>query len=183
MASKQESNTAYYEMARQIAKVEKELGMERWVRLEILMETSRSEKGATEQRMAFYDLPVEVYLRREWVIRWRAARIQCQHPRNTVRTFSDYYRRMKGNDMGMQKDIDTFTRAKAQVTIQRKNLEAYIEAQRYNMFFNEAEDPTLQQVKAKLAEREQQVKDAEQRLIQKVKEYEAAHRATREEAV
>lgn len=171
MASRQENNSSYYEMAKEIAKVEKDLGFERWVRIEIAMETTRTEHGTENKRMAFYDLPVWVYQRREWVIRWRAARIQCQHPRNQVRTFSDYYRRMNGNDLGMQQDIDKFISSKAAVTRQRNNLERYLAERRQDMFFDEASDQTLQDVKAKLAEREQQVREAEQRLIQKVKEY------------
>lgn len=174
-ASKQESNSAYYEMAKQIAKVEKELGFDRWVRIGILMETRRTEHGTEEQRMAFYDLPLDVYQRREWVIRWRAARIQCQHPRNQVRTFCDYYRRMKGNDIGMQQDIDKFTRAKASVTIQRKNIEEYIARQRQDMFWHEDCDQKLQEIVARLAKAEQSVAEAEQRLIQKVKEYQEQH--------
>lgn len=180
--NKQESNSAYYEMAKEIAKVERELGMERWVRLEILMETGRTEHGAEEQRMAFYDFPVEVYLRREWVIRWRAARIQCQHPRNTVRTFSDYYRRMKGNDLGMQADIDKFTRAKASVTIQKKNVEAYIARQREDMFWQEENDQKLKNVRERLTKAEQSVAEAEQRLIQKVEEYQRQHQKEGEAA-
>lgn len=138
MANRQESNSSYYEMAKEIAKVEKDLGFERWVRIEIAMETTRTEHGTENKRMAFYDLPVWVYQRREWVIRWRAARIQCQHPRNQVRTFSDYYRRMNGNDLGMQQDIDKFISSKAAVTRQRNNLERYLAERRQDMFFDEA---------------------------------------------
>ena len=174
-ASKQESNSGYYEMAKEITKVEKELGFERWVRLEILMETRRTEKGTEEKRMAFYDLPLDVYQRREWVIRWRAARIQCQHPRNTVRTFSDYYRRMKGNDLGMQQDIDKFIATKAAVTRQRKNIEEYLARQRQNLFFDEANNQNLKAIIEKLEQREQDVKHAEWRLKAKVETYMAQH--------
>ncbi len=170
MASKQESNSEYFEMAKQIAKVEKELGFERWVRIEITVQ------GTTEERAYFYDLPRDVYERREWVIRWRAAKIQCQNPRKQVRTFHDYYRRMNGNDMGMQKDIDTFIAAKAAVTKHRRNVERYIATQKQDMFFDEANDPTIQMAKRRLEEREESVRRAEQRLIQKVKEYRNQHR-------
>ncbi len=169
MASKQESNSAYYEMAKQIAKTEKELGFERWVRIEITVQ------GTTEERAYFYDLPRDVYERREWVIRWRAARIQCQNPRRQVRTFHDYYRRMSGNDLGMQKDIDTFIAAKAAVTKQRNNLERYIASQKQDMFFDEANDPTIQMAKRRLEEREESVRQAEIRMNKKVQEYMTQH--------
>ena len=42
MASRQESNSSYYEMAKEIAKIEKELQMERWVRIGIHVEKTSS---------------------------------------------------------------------------------------------------------------------------------------------
>ncbi len=167
----QESNREYFEMARLIAKTEKELGFERWVRIEITVQ-----HGTTEERAYFYDLPRDVYERREWVIRWRAAKIQCQHPMGLVRTFNDYYRRMNGNDLGMQKDIDRFIATKASVTRHRKSIERYIATQKQDLFFDETKDPTIQKALERLREREESVRQAELRLIQKVKDYQEQHR-------
>ena len=171
----QESNREYYEMAKEIAKIEKELQMERWVRIGIHIEKTRDEHGGTTELVHLYDLPDWVATRRDWVIRWRAAKIQCQNPKRQVTTYRDYYRRIKGEDIGMQKDIDTFIAAKAAVTRQRNNLERYLAQQRQDLFFDEEADQNLKEIKEKIAEREKDVRHAEWRLKAKVDEYMATH--------
>lgn len=70
----------------------------------------------------------------------------------------------------MQKDIDIFVAAKAQLSKQKRALAEYIEYQRNNnMFYNEETDEQTLKYKAKLAIKEQNVADAEARLIEKVR--------------
>lgn len=164
----QESANEYFEEAREIAKIEKQQGIERWVIIGIY----RQEQTACQQRVWKYDLPVRVAEKYKWVIRWRTARLQCMYPKSLVTTCYDYYRRVAGVNIGMQKELAQFVAAKAKITKQKNNISKYVTQQKNtNMFFDEETDEQLQKVKAKLCRAEEQWKEASKRLIAKVKEY------------
>ena len=169
MASKQESLHDYYQMSKEIAKIEKNLDIERWVKIAVLYKHEGS-----ETMLYHYDLPVWQYRKWEWVIRWRQAKLQCQHPRECVTLAFDYYKKVMGCNIGMQQDIDKFVAAKAQVTKQERIITAYVADQKKsNLFFNEETDEQLNKVKAKLQSKKEIVALAEQRLIDKVKDYQS----------
>lgn len=169
MASKQESLHDYYEMAREIAKIEKNLDIERWVK--IIISYKHEDREIVLYR---YDLPVWQYEKWEWVIRWRKAKLQCQHPRELVSQGFDYYKKVMGENIGMQQDIDRFVAAKARVTKQERILAKYITDQKKsNFFFNEETDEQVMKAKAKLKASKESVALAEQRLINKVKYYQS----------
>lgn len=71
---KQESISDWFQMAKDLAKAEKELKIEKWVQITI---EYNDEVKHEPVRLFIYDLPREVYERRRWVIRWRLARFQC----------------------------------------------------------------------------------------------------------
>jgi len=78
----------------QIKKQEEKEGIERWVFIDIVFHPTR-EDGKTDYykrtRIFKYDLPRDVYEKRDWVVRWRIAYLQCQYPRNQVTAFYTYY--------------------------------------------------------------------------------------------
>lgn len=78
-----------------------------------------------------------------------------------------------GENIGMQKDLNKFLAAKAQVTRQERVIRQYIEQKRNegDMFYNESEDEDLAKAIAKLQTKKEMVAQAEARLIEKVKEY------------
>lgn len=170
MASKQESNQDYFERAKAIARAERELGFEQWDKISIERE---GDKPGEYVRLYGYDLPRKMAERYEWVIRWRAARLQCQYPRYTVRVFHSLYRRIKGANIGMQQDIDRFISAKAQVSRLENALEDYVAEQKENnLFYDEATDLLTVKSRAKLAAKRDNVAQAEARLKEKVRTYE-----------
>ena len=70
--SKQESMGDWFQMAKDYAKAEKELKIERWVYISI----EYKDEGKLEPvRLFSYNLPREVYERRRWVIRWRLSKL------------------------------------------------------------------------------------------------------------
>ena len=167
---KQESLSDYFEMAKEIARAEKELGIERWDRICI----GRDGNKEGEYILLYsYDLPRDIAEKYNWVIRWRAAKLQCQYPRYCVRVYHSPYSKVMGEDIGMQKDLDRFVAAKAQVTRQERVISQYVEQKRKegDMFYNESEDEDLAKAIAKLQTKKEMVAQAEDRLIQKVKEY------------
>lgn len=78
---KQESMGDWFQMAKDYAKAEKELKIEQWVEVTIYY-------GYAEKQVSLYhyNLPREMYLRYQWVIRWRMAKLQCQYPKQIVST-------------------------------------------------------------------------------------------------
>ena len=165
--TKQESLHDYYEMAKLIAKVEKELKVERWVKISFSYK-----KDHKETFLWHYDIPVCLYERREWVIRWRRAKLQCLYPREYVEIGFFYYKKVQGINIGMQAELDRFISAKAQLTKQKNILNAYVDRKRKenDLFYNEEQDETLQKARAKLALKERNVIEAEERLKRKILE-------------
>jgi hypothetical protein len=113
-----------------------------------------------------YDLPRELMERYRWVIRWRTARLQCQHPRQSITTWYSYYDKRTGLKTGFDSCLSKLAAAKAQITKARRSREAYIAAQRekYPMFYNPATDPDLQKFDDKLARKEENCRMAEENL-------------------
>lgn len=168
-AGKQESLQDYFLMAKEIAKEEKNLGIEHWDGISIQRD---GDKAGEYVRLYHYDLPRQLAEKYDWVIRWRAAKLQCQYPRYCVRVYHSPYKKVMGVNIGMQKDIDTFVAAKAQYTKQSRTLDDYISKQKAsNMFFNEDTDQEVVRFKAKLERKKENIEQAEARLIEKVKQY------------
>lgn len=173
MAGKQESLSDYYEEAKEIARIEKGLGNEMWDRVSI--ERSGDKEGE-HIALYSYDLPRSIAEKYEWVLRWRTAKLQCQYPRYTVRCYHGLYRKIAGENIGMQEDLDKFIASKAQLSKQQRRLDEYIAHEKENnIFFDESADEQVVKVKAKIERNRQIVAEAEARLIEKVKQYKAKH--------
>lgn len=169
MASKQESLQDYFLMAKEIAKAEKELSIERWDAISICR---TGDKEGDSIYLYRYDLPSHIAEKYDWVIRWRAARLQCQYPRYRVTIYHSPYSKVMGENIGMQKDIDIFVAAKAQFTKQQHVIDGYISYQKANnLFFDEDTDEELIKAKAKLLKKKKDIEQAEARLMEKVKQY------------
>lgn len=173
MAGKQESLSDYYEEAKEIARIEKELGIEMWDRVSI--ERSGDKEGE-HIALYSYDLPRSIAEKYEWVLRWRTAKLQCQYPRYIVWCYHGLYRKIAGENIGMQEDLDKFIASKAQLSKQQRRLDEYIAYEKENnIFFDESADEQVVKVKAKIERNRQIVAEAEARLIEKVKQYKAKH--------
>lgn len=163
---KQESMGDWFQMAKEYAKAEKELKIERWVYISI----EYKDEGKLEPvRLFSYNLPREVYERRRWVIRWRLSKLQCQYPKQYVECFHSYYDRRSGESLGFESCLSKLISTKAQVTKAERTMYDYIERNRqHNLFFDEATDEALVKFRYKLERKKEHVDECEKRLEQLV---------------
>ena len=166
---RQENCDDLYELARDYARAESELGVQHWV----FIEFTRDMEDRTSERIFSYNLPREVYERRRWVVRWREAALVCRFPRSSVKVYHSYYDRRLGNDVSLTTDLRKLVSAKAQVTKARRKMDEYVSWNRANnLFFDEDTDEELARFREKLARKVSGVQDAENRMRQKIEELE-----------
>lgn len=162
---KQESVSDWFQMAKDLAKAEKELKIEKWVEVTIYY-------GYAEKQVSLYhyNLPREMYFRYQWVIRWRVAKFQCQCPKQTVSTSLYFYDKRSGESMEVGSCLSKLISAKAQVTKAERMMNKYIEYNRqHNLFFDEETDEELVKFKEKLERKKANVAECEKRLEELVK--------------
>lgn len=133
---------------RYLAKAERELKIERWVFIYI----EYKDEGGNYVRLHKYDLPRELAERYDWVIRWRAAKYQCQYPRYCINVYHSYYDKQTGLSLGWQSDLSALVSAKAQITKAKNREQEYLTAMRNsgNLFWDESTDEQLKAFRAKL---------------------------------
>ena len=162
----QERIDDFMQIAKDYAKAEKELEVQRWVFISI-----EQTDGMNSERLFSYDLPREVYERRRWVIEWRKARLVCRYPKGNVNCFFSYYDKRLGTDARLNEDLQRLISAKAQVTKVQRKIDEYIAYnQANNLFFDENADSELNKARKKLAMKIASVKEAEERMKQKIKQ-------------
>lgn len=161
----QERIDDWWEYARELAKAERELGVDKWVYISIEYRTEERERVVLFR----YDLPRGIYERYRWVVRWRHARLQCRYPKEDVQTYFSYYDRRTGLNMDFGSALSRLSAAKAQITIARRREQEYIEHQRQNnLFFNEADDEMLAKFRRKLHEKMGKYAEMETKLQQQL---------------
>lgn len=149
-----------FQMAKDLAKAERELKIEQWVEVTIYY-------GYAEKQVSLYhyNLPREMYLRYQWVIRWRMAKLQCQYPKQIVSTSLYFYDKRSGESMGLNSCLSKLISAKAQVTKAERMMKNYIEQNRQNnMFFDENTDEELVKFREKLERKKLECAECEKRL-------------------
>lgn len=161
---KQESMEDWFQTAKDMAKAEKELKIKNWVQISICYGY-----GHQSVTLYIYDLPREVYERRMWVIRWRAARLQCQYPRHDVFTSFYTYDKRSGESLEVNSCLSKLISVKAQITKAERRMNEYIEYNRKNnMFFDENTDQELVKFRNKLERKKTECTECEKRLEQLV---------------
>jgi len=130
------------------AKAERKLKIERWVFISI----EYSERIGERKVLHTYDLPVDMKERYSWVIRWREAKCQCQHPRQNVKTYYSYYDKRTGLSLGWKDVLSKLISAKAQITKAENRELEYLSAMRNSgdLFWDENTDKQLKVFRAKL---------------------------------
>ncbi|WP_294533352.1 hypothetical protein [uncultured Bacteroides sp.] len=163
----QENVSDLFQKAKDLAKAEKELKVVTWV----LVSIYRYDKQGNRTLLYRYDLPRELYFKREWVIRWREARFRCRFPKDQLTTTLSFYDKRFGTSYQLNEDLRKLASAKAQVSKVNRLIAKYISYQcANNMFFNAETDETLIKAKSKLAAKEAAVKAAEERMYNKIRE-------------
>lgn len=164
---RQESADDFIQMAKDFAKAERELGVQKWVSISI----ERVDKNRNREQIFNYDLPREVYERWEWVVNWRRAKLVCKYPKDHVNCYFSFYDKRLGNNPKFTADLKTLTSAKAQVTRVQRKIDEYIAYNKANnLFFDENTDEDLLKARKKLVIKMANVKAAEERLKQKIKQ-------------
>lgn len=156
---KQESVDDWFQMAKDLAKAERELKIEQWVEVTIYY-------GYEEKQVSLYhyNLPREIYFRYQWVIRWRMA-IQCQYPKQIVSTSLYFYDKRSGESMDVNGCLSKLMSTKAQITKAERKMNEYIEHNRQNnMFFDENTDEELVKFREKFERKKIECAECEKRL-------------------
>ena len=163
----QERIDDFIQIAKDCAKAEKELEVQRWVFISIELK----DYNGNYVRLFSYDLPREVYERRRWVIEWRKARFVCQYPKGNINCYLSYYDKRLGNNIQLTENLNRLISAKAQVTKVQRKIEEYVAYNRaHNLFFDENTDTDLQKAREKLATKIANVQAAEERMKLKIKQ-------------
>lgn len=122
----------------------KEFGIERWVcikiRLVALKPDGSSDHNADKKLLAMYDLPRDLYERKEWIVRWRMAYWQCKYPRNHIERSHTYYDKKTGSTEIYSAALEVRT-CRANVTKILKAMESY-KQQYVPTFFNPSPETT-----------------------------------------
>jgi hypothetical protein len=152
---KQKSVSDFYQFAKDLAKAEKELKVERWV--EVTLYYGYADKQVS---LYHYDLPREMYFRYQWVIRF-----QCQYPKQIIGISLYHYDKRSGESMGLNSCLPKLISVKAQVTKAERMMKNYIEQNRQNnMFFDEYTDEELVKFREKLERKKIECAECEKRL-------------------
>lgn len=157
---KQESMDDWFQMAKDLAKAERELKIEQWVEVTIYY-------GYAEKQVSLYhyNLPREMYFRYQWVIRWRMAKLQCQYPKQIVSTSLYFYDKRSGESLEVSSCLSKLISAKAKTTKAERKMNEYIEHNRQNnMFFDENTDEELVKFREKLERKKLECAECEKRL-------------------
>lgn len=150
----------WFQMAKDLAKAERELKIEQWVEVTIYY-------GYADKQVSLYhyDLPREMYFRYQWVIRWRMAKFQCQYPKQIIGISLYHYDKRSGESMGLNSCLPKLISVKAQVTKAERMMKNYIEQNRQNnMFFDEYTDEELVKFREKLDRKKLECAECEKRL-------------------
>lgn len=122
----QERMDDWMEYARELARAERELRIERWVFISI----ECKDDAGNPVRLHSYDLPRELHERYRWVVRWREARLQCLYPKRQISTYYSYYDRRTGLRIDFNSSLSRLSAAKAQISIAERKEREYLQYQR-----------------------------------------------------
>lgn len=116
-----------------------------------------------------YDLPRELYERRNWIVRWRVVRLQCLYPKEDIHPYFSYYDKRTGLSIGFDSALSKLSAAKAQISIAERKEKEYIEYQRANnLFFDELTDGQLIRFREKLQMKKEKHAALEQQIRSEV---------------
>lgn len=164
----QEKIGDWWEYAKGLAKAERDLQIEHWVRISI----EYKDEAGNPVRLHSYDLPRGLYERYRWVIRWREAKLQCLYPRKYISTYYSFYDKRTKLRTDFNSCLMKLAAAKAQITIAQRKEAEYIEYQRLNnLFFDEQTDEQLLIFRQKLAVKKEKYMSLKIHIENQVKQH------------
>lgn len=155
----------WMQAAKDLAKAEKDLGVQKWV---LITFYRKNEKGEAE-KIFEYDLPRELWIKWNWVVNWRRAKLICMFPRGEVYNTMLFYDKRSGYETSINTFLGRLISAKAQATKVQRSIDNYIAwNRRNNMFFDENTDEKLIILRGKLFAKINNIHEAEERLKSKI---------------
>ena len=126
-----------------------------------------------DDTLHLYDLPRDMKKRYDWVIRWRTAREQCRHPRQSVVAWISHYDKRTGLRTDFNSCLGKLAAAKAQITKAGRCIERHIAEQNalYPLFYDEAADTELVRYREKLARKIESCRQIEENIRLAVENY------------
>ena len=127
--------------------------IERWVKITIYLVAQKSDGSpdhhAPKKVLSSFDLPRELYERRQWVIVWRLAWWQCRYPRRYLWSGYHYYDKKTGQDL-MDPTYNRIQTCRRMVTKLTNSMRKYEGERARELIWEKDRDPQWQQAVAKL---------------------------------
>lgn len=154
--------------AKDLAKAERELGIEHWVYIsfEIRYPDRRREV------LHAIDIPRSMLERWWWLINWRKAKLICKYPRKNIDVLFCYYDKRSGLQTGFDFILGKVASAKAQITKVERAISRYIDYKKHNdLFFNIDTDEQLLNAYGKLEQKKDNYQKMYMLLQEEVKKH------------
>jgi hypothetical protein len=161
----------YFEQQRAEEQVEKELNVNRWVIISI---GYRSRDYKTPDVLLYkYNIPVYLKEKYDWVIRWRAAKIQCRHPKEYICTWYTHYDRRTSLRLEHDSLYTKIIAAKAWLTRARNKVKKYEEERGRTLFHDFENDPVRLDAMRKVRVKEERLIKLQELLKIETEKYHA----------
>ena len=164
----QERMDDWMQDAKDLARAERELKIEHWVY--ISFEIRHPDRH--REVLHTIDLPRDMLERWRWLIEWRKAKLVCKNPRKKIDVSFCYYDKRTGLHTGFDFILGKVTSAKAQITKVERAITRYIDYEKQNnLFFNAETDKQLQKAYAKLEQKKENYTKLHTMLQEEVKKH------------
>jgi hypothetical protein len=164
----QEKIDDFMQYAKDIAKAERELGIEHWVYVTFEIR----DEDRNREVLHTIDIPRPMLDRWRWLIEWRKAKLICKYPRKGIEVYHCYYDKRSGLQTGMNFILSKVASAKAQITKVERNIARYIDYKKHNdLFFNIDTDEQLLKVYGKLEQKKENYQKIYAMLQEEIRKY------------
>lgn len=166
----QEKMDDWMQYAKDLAKAERELGIEHWIYITFEIRNEDRNREVLHK----IDIPRDMLDRWRWLIEWRKAKLVCKYPRKRVQVYHCFYDKRTGLQTGFDFLLGKVSSAKAQITKVERAIARYIDYKTHNdLFFNIDTDEQLLKAYGKLEQKKtnyQKMYDVLQEEVKKHKE-------------
>lgn len=159
----------YFEQQKAEEQLEKELNVNRWVVISI---GYRSRDHKTADTLLYkFDIPLYMSKKYDYVIRWRAAKIQCQHPKEYICTSYTHYDKSTSLRLDHDSLYTKVIRWKGLVTRAKNTIKKYEEERLKTLFHDFETDPIWLDAQTKLKQREDRLTELQTMLDKALFDY------------
>ena len=154
--------------AKDLAKAERELGIEHWVYITFEIRHENRNREVLHK----IDIPRDMLDRWRWAIEWRKAKLVCKYPRKRVQVYHCYYDKRSGLQTGFDFILGKVSAAKAQITKVERTIARYIDYKKHNdLFFDIDTDEQLLKAYGKLEQKKANYQKMYMMLQEEVKKH------------